>query len=211
MKTAGEILKNQRLKKSWTLEKVAGLTHIQPLVLQSIEEDNLTSLPKPPFVFGLVKNYAKALSLNSEEVLAIFRREYNLRIGSYLLPPQPLVKSFFHLNGPAILKFSLIFLTLLFLGYLLVQYWQFAQAPVLIVSAPQDLTEVLETQVNVTGRTDPNAKVYVNGQEILVDEKGIFNTVVSLNPGVNVLNIRSQNLQKKETQIKRTVTVKTTS
>ena len=208
MKTAGEILKNQRLKKSWTLEKVAGLTHIQSLVLQSIEEDNLISLPKPPFVFGLVKNYAKALSLNSEEVLAIFRREYNLRSGNYLLPPQPLIKSFFHLNGPAILKFSLIFLTFLFLGYLLTQYWQFAQAPVLIVSAPQDLTEVLEAQINVIGRTDPNAKVYVNGQEILVDEKGIFNTVVSLNPGVNVLNIVSRNSQKKETQIKRTVTVK---
>ncbi|KKS43662.1 MAG: hypothetical protein UV05_C0025G0004 [candidate division CPR1 bacterium GW2011_GWA2_42_17] len=176
--------------------------------MQSIEEDNLISLPKPPFVFGLVKNYAKALSLNSEEVLAIFRREYNLRSGNYLLPPQPLIKSFFHLNGPAILKFSLIFLTFLFLGYLLTQYWQFAQAPVLIVSAPQDLTEVLEAQINVIGRTDPNAKVYVNGQEILVDEKGIFNTVVSLNPGVNVLNIVSRNSQKKETQIKRTVTVK---
>lgn len=211
MKTAGEILKNQRVKKNWTLEKVAGLTHIQTLVLQAIEEDNLTSLPKPPFVFGLVKNYAKVLNLNNEEVLAIFRREYNLRIGNYLLPPQPLVKNLLNLNGSLIFKSSLILLTLLFLGYLLAQYWQFAQAPVLIVSAPQDLTEVLEAQVNVTGRTDPNAKVYVNGQEIFVDEKGIFNTVVKLNPGINVLNIVGRNSQKKETQIKRTVTVKTTS
>lgn len=211
MKTAGEILKNQRLKKNWTLEKVAGLTHIQPLVLQSIEEDNLTSLPKPPFVFGLVKNYAKVLSLNSDEVLAIFRREYNLRSANYLLPPQPLVKSFFPLNGPLVFKSSLILLTILFLGYLMVSYWQFAQAPVLIVSSPQDQREVLGNQVEVTGRTDPNAKVDVNGQEVLVNEKGVFNTVVNLNPGVNVLNIRSQNLQKRETQIKRIVTIKTTS
>lgn len=208
MKTAGETLKNQRLKKTWTLEKASAKTYIQQSLLQSIEDNNLTSLPKPPFVFGLVKNYAKVLGLNSEEVLAIFRREYNLRVGNYLLPPQPLVKNFFHLNGPFIIKYSLIFITLLFLGYLLMQYWQFAQAPILIVSKPQDQKEVLGNQVEVTGRTDPNAKVDVNGQEVLVDEKGIFSAAVNLNPGVNVLYITSRNSQKRETQIKRTVTVK---
>lgn len=184
------------------------MTRIQPHLLQSMEDDNLTFLPKPPFVFGLVKNYAKALGLNADETLAIFKREYNLRLGNYWLPSQPLVKNFFHLNGPFLIKFLLVFLTLLFLGYLLVQYWWFVQAPVLIVSKPEDQGEVFSNQIEVRGRTDPEAKVDVNGQEVLVDERGIFSVVVNLNSGVNVLNIRSLNSQKRETQIKRIVTVK---
>lgn len=211
MKTAGEILKNQRVKKNWTLERVAGVTRIQPNLLSAIEEDNLVQLPKPPFIFGLVRNYAKSLGLNSEEVLAVFRREYDLRIGGQYVPLQPLSRDVLFFGLLLSWRFFFAAVLAVFLGILIFQYWQFSRLPFLIVSAPLDGQTINGLSLKVSGRTDSGSSVSINGKESVVKDDGSFETVIDTHEGENVLMISATNKLKKETQIRRTVIVKSTS
>lgn len=208
MKTAGEILKTQRLKKNLTLEKASFLTKIQPIFLQALEENDLAKLPRPPFVFGLLKNYSRFLGLKEEDISAIFRRQYNIAKKNLFIPPQPLKNDFFHFT-PGTLAAALVFLSIAaFLFYLVIQYMRFANAPVLIVSQPHDQEVISQTFVNVVGKTDPTATVSINGQLVVVNDQGLFDATVNLSNGVNILTVVASNKQNKQTSIMRSVTVK---
>ena len=77
MRTVGQILKEERLKKFYTLEAVEKVTKIRKELLQALEEDQYFKLPPPTFIQGFIKNYGRFLDLPVEKLLAVFRREFS--------------------------------------------------------------------------------------------------------------------------------------
>lgn len=77
MKTAGQILKETRIKKNLKIAQVAKVTKIHSAYLEALEEDDYQKLPSAISARGFVKNYAEFLGLSSSEVLAIFRRDFS--------------------------------------------------------------------------------------------------------------------------------------
>jgi len=59
--------------------------------------------------------------------------------------------------------------------------------PRLSIVFPQDGSELFSTLIDVRGKTGPNQVVFVNGKEFTATSDGIFEGVLSLAPGYNVI------------------------
>lgn len=207
MKTVGELLRQERLKQHKSLEQIAEKTKIRPGILDQLEKGEYQFLPSRTYVQGFVKAYAQALKLDVDKALAFFRREYDMQDQEERTPPQPIKRA-----GPIITPGKLLsvlgtFLLLGFLGVLFWQYQQFAGRPVLIIDAPSDQMVVQQQFVTVTGKTDPDATVLVNGQSVAVTNDGTFQVTLTLREGHNRITVVARNNIGRETILEREVQV----
>lgn len=75
MKSTGELLKKTRTEKNLTLEEVSAQTKIQLHILKKIEEGITDHLPHKTIVRGFIKHYAKSLSIDVDQIIALFDQE----------------------------------------------------------------------------------------------------------------------------------------
>ncbi len=69
----GEFLRSERERRGLSIEQVASATKISQRVLYALESDHYSDLPALPFVRGFVKNYAKFIGLDGNQVLSRYR------------------------------------------------------------------------------------------------------------------------------------------
>lgn len=210
MTRAGEKLKEKRLEKGLSLEDVAKSTKIKPSFLGFIEEGDYSSLPSVSYAQGFVKNYAKYLGLSEKEIMAIFRREFDETKTYKVLPKgfekdQEFPLSRFRVRQTAIV---LVFIFVLFLGYILFQYRYAFINPPLEIKSPKNSTVITASQVKVIGKTDSNATVYVNKDVVSVDKNGNFEKSVNVFPGKTTIEIKVVNKFSRETEEKIEIEVK---
>ncbi len=72
----GAILRAAREAKGVTLAKAEQATRIRHKHLAALEEGTPADLPEPVFVKGFLRNYARYLGLNPNEVLDLYRTEF---------------------------------------------------------------------------------------------------------------------------------------
>lgn len=201
MVTVGETLYNARTAKKLTLEQAERATKIRAKFLDALEKNEFGSLPPGTFTKGFIKNYAAFLGLPVEETLAFYRRQVNEE--KAVLPKKPDFDHHLKLTPSLVTAIAVGFLLFLFFGYLFFSYWQFAGSPILIVNSPANNTVVNTETVAVSGKTDPQAQLTINGQAVSVDENGNFDTKVTLQPGINTITITALNRFKRQSTIVR--------
>ena len=81
-----------------------------------------------------------------------------------------------------------------------------AQPIMLQVLLPQDGSIVDLQQCQVTGTTAPGAVISVNDQILIADADGAFQTTLSLDPGVNLIEVVASNVAGSEAYVELTVT-----
>jgi cytoskeleton protein RodZ len=69
----GELLRTAREEKGLSLQQAEEATRIRAAYLQALEEENLDLLPARVYVKGFVRNYARALGLDPQQVLALYQ------------------------------------------------------------------------------------------------------------------------------------------
>lgn len=216
MKTVGEALKELREGKYYSLEEVEKATKIRRELLKALEDGDYQNLPPATFVQGFIKNYAKFLGTDSDNLLAIFRREYYQQKDH----PQPRVMEAFadpvrparfKLTPTRVIGSVVALVVIIFFAYLWIQYHQFVGAPRLEVKTPPDQQVVDQGVIMVEGKTDPESRVSINNQDIVILDNGEFKEEVKLISAVNKISIVSTNKIGQRTQIERTVYVRTSS
>jgi cytoskeletal protein RodZ len=70
MQTVGNYLRQQREAKGMSIEEVARATRVPMSSVERLESDQFDELPGEVFVRGFMKSYARAVSLDSDDVLA---------------------------------------------------------------------------------------------------------------------------------------------
>ncbi len=73
--TVGRLLKDERVRHGLSLEEVSASLRIRRILLEAIEEGDLSALPGPTYAIGFVRGYAEYLSLDGEELVRRFRAE----------------------------------------------------------------------------------------------------------------------------------------
>lgn len=211
MRTVGQILKEEREKKYYTLDEIEKATKIRKELLQALEAGKYSELPPPTFIQGFIKNYGKFLKLDSEKLLAIFRREFSDQKN----PPRimeawtnPLDKRRLRLTPSKVLAGVVLGLVAAFFIYLWLEYQFFVGAPFLEVSYPPDKINVDTEFIHIAGRTNPEAKVSINNQEIQVDLSGRFSQEIRLAESANTIVITSTGKSGKTATVERTVFIK---
>lgn len=211
MRTVGQLLKETREAKLYSLEEVEKHTKIRKELLEALEEDNYSKLPPLTFIQGFVKNYGKFLGLESEKLMAVLRRDFE----ASKHPPQvlesfsrPLTKKKIFLTPSRLIGAVIAVIVISFFGYLWFEYRSFVGAPVLEVNSPAQGQTVEVTSISVEGKTDPDAKLTVNDQEVGLDNQGNFKEEVKLSSSVNTISVVSTSKFGQATKVERTVYIK---
>ncbi len=208
MKTVGQILKEEREKRFYSLEEIEKATKIRKELLEALEDDNWSKLPPPTFIQGFIKNYAQFLKIDSEKLLAIFRREF-----SDIKNPPRVLESFsnpisskkFSLTPTKVISGVVISLILVFFTYLWFEYRFLSSTPFLEVASPADKITVNSSTIKVAGKTDPEDKVTINNQTVNVLPSGSFTQEIQLEGSSNTIVVTATNKSGKVTVINRTV------
>jgi hypothetical protein len=95
-----------------------------------------------------------------------------------------------------------------FFAYLWVEYRQFAGTPELFLNSPAEGQTVDIPSVVVEGKTDPDAKVKINDQEVGVDQEGKFREEIKLAGSSNEITVTATSKFSQTSTEKRTVFVK---
>ena len=87
MKTSGQLLFQARLQSKLTLTQLERLTKIPKHILRFLEKDQYDQLPSATYLQGFIRNYALALNLDPQLVVAVFKRQFSRKIAKKILPP----------------------------------------------------------------------------------------------------------------------------
>lgn len=211
MRTVGQILKEAREAKLYSLEEIEKHTKIRVELLEALEKDEYEKLPPSTFVQGFIKNYGKFLNLETEKLLAIFRRDYEAKKHPPIIMQsfkKPIGTKKISITPARILGLTVSLIVIGFFAYLWIEYRQFVGAPPLEVTSPPDQHTVEIPTVIIEGKTDPEAKVTVNNQEVGLDKYGNFREEIKLSASTNKLIITSTSKFNQTTKIERTVFLK---
>jgi len=206
MRTVGEILSEKRRSLGLSLEEIGKETKIRPKYLEAIEKNNFSSFGQSTTVKGFIRNYAQVLGLSPENTLAVFRRDFAENEKGQIIPQgvvEPLDEQQFYWTP----KLTFIAIVVLLLGgfvfFFFRQYTRFNSPPFLEISSPAD-EQIFKEKIVVSGKTDKDASVRIEGTLITVAEGGSFKEEIVLPRGENILTIEASNRRGR----KRTVNVK---
>ena len=76
MKEIGLLLKKTRESQGKTLEDISAQTKIQLPLLQSLESGDFGRMTNKAFIKGFLRQYAKALNMNADELLATYENSF---------------------------------------------------------------------------------------------------------------------------------------
>lgn len=211
MRTVGQILKEEREKKFYTLDEIEKSTKIRRQLLEALEKDQYFKLPPPTFVQGFIKNYGRFLGLETTKLLAIYRREFSEGKN----PPRilesfsnPLDRKKFRLTPAKFVGLAVLVMVAIFFIYLWFEYRFLTDAPFLEILEPQSQLHVATSAVLVSGRTDPEARVSINNQEIQTSIDGRFSQEINLTEGSNTIVVTALGKSGKISKVERTVFLK---
>jgi len=203
MKLIGEIIKESRIKKKLSREKLEKLTKIKKEFIENLEENRWEALPEYPVVVGFVKSIASNLNLEQKNLTALLRRDYPPKV--LKINPNPDISEKFTW-GPKlsfITGISLVFIIIV--GYLIFQYLSFIKPPDLLIEIPEEGQGVGQEKLTVKGKTDPDAAVLVNNQPTIVGEDGTFETEIEIFEGTGEVVVVAKSRSGKETVVSRKI------
>ena len=203
MKSAGEVIKQARLKKKLSREKLESRTKIKKEFIEALENSRWDSLPEYPVVFGFVKNIADTLGLDRPNLTALLRRDYPPKV--LRVNPKPEIQDKFKWGPRATFATAVAVVLLVVLVYLGVSYLNFIRPPFLELQEPVDNQLVVKKALFVRGKTNPEAFIEVNNQPVLVGEEGYFETEIEIFEGTEEVFVRAKSRSGKETVIRRKI------
>ncbi len=204
--TLGEKLKKLRSDKRIALNEVSRVTKIRVEYLQCLEDGKYDELPADVYVRGFLKSYGDFLGVDEYSLVRLFEKEKgikkNLEKGKN--PSKKKIK----IQSPNISAFIftpkkiILFLVAVFVAgaffYLYREAGSLTDNPRLIILNPEPNSQVEGNTVSLEGKTDKDARVFVNDQVVLVDDNGKFKEDISLQSGINVIHVRALNKFQKE-------------
>ena len=188
MVTVGILLKNKRVEKNLTLDKVEFDTKIRKKYLLAIEHDNWSTFSSSVYVAGVIRTYSRYLGVDEEKSLAYFRRDYEKKTESHTfnkkLPSLELLP-----ETKKIIVIGLVVIFMLFIGYFSYQFYRYLTPPNIIIITPDQKIFRNIDRVTITGKTEKQSVVTIYNEVIYPDKNGLFKYDFPLKKGNNILKI----------------------
>ncbi|MEI6288212.1 MAG: helix-turn-helix domain-containing protein [bacterium] len=184
----GDKLKEARNDRGVPLEKVAKDLNIAYKYLEALENDKFTELPGAMYLKKFLQDYCAYLNLKFADLWPLVRhvdfggdkKVGNLDQKHFRIWPRYIGKA---------LLLLILALVFVFLGFKIKQIFT---PPDLQIFSPSDGLVSYESQVNVSGQSEPEADVVINNKDIFVDSQGKFSAQVDLQKGLNLIKITAK-------------------
>ncbi len=191
MTTAGEVIKKKRESLGKSLITVSTDTKIQQRYLEYIENNQFDRFDSEIFASGFIKIYCKYLDLDTDKVLALYRRDTKIPKNTPQKIKLNTKKEKFKISPKFITILTLSIFLILIVGYIGLQIYKFQKPPFLAVSQPLNEYVSEDEQLTVKGTTEANSIVEINNESIDVTENGEFESELTLKEGVNTINVKA--------------------
>lgn len=208
MRTVGQLFKEERLKKGFTVFQVEKATKIRARFIEAIENDDYKNMPASPYVQGFLKNYSDFLGLKTHTVLALFRRQFKQKdLKDRKTIEEPLTVSRWQITPNKVILVLVVVLVLSLFSYFFSQYRALKSPPPLDIQSPKEAETITQDEAYpVFGSTDPDATVTINSEPVLVKDDGKFYQDVTLSIGNNTLLVEATSRVGQKTSVIRKVT-----
>lgn len=207
--TLGERLRKIRTDRRISLGEVSRSTKIQVRYLEALEAGDWDNLPADVYVRGFLRSYADFFGTDDRIFLKLYDKEKGIKRNIEVKngknkkerePFKPLSISFISMTPKkAWITFISIF-ALVVIVFVYNELGSFADTPKLVVLSPEDNSEVLGNSVTVSGVTEKDSRLFINGQPVLVGDDGNFRQEVNLQSGTNVIAVKAINRFNKEVE-----------
>jgi len=187
MLTVGQILKNARLKRNLTLQEVEKNIKIREKYIKALEENRWEIFPSRVYIIGVIKTYTSFLNLDTNKILAFFRRDYEKKeeinfkkkISSFYLIPDS--KRIFY--GAILLIFFVLFF------YFVWQFQKLISPPKITFLSPQKRYFLTEKKIVIKAKVEKETIVNIFGERVYPNNEGVIEYELPLKKGENLLLI----------------------
>jgi cytoskeletal protein RodZ len=208
-KTIGDQLRLARLEKGWTIARVAVKLKVKPEYVKALEEEDYKKIPGGLYGKIFLKKYVHCLGLDYKTIVRHFvkDRQVSYHGESDVFSKKVVARSQLAIF-PKIFRNGLVALVILvcflYLGFYLKKI---TAPPFLTVTTPAINQVQTEFTAIVSGETELESEVYINGQMILIDRQGKFSQEISLKKGVNIIVIKAKKKYSREKSLTRQILV----
>mgnify|MGYP000983153914 CR=1 FL=1 len=204
--TLGEKLQKIRAEYRVDLADVAKETGVRKEHLEYLEKGEYVKLPADVYIRGFLRSYARFLGVDPKALIRLYERERSIAKNLGKEPEKaipatakPSRRFSFFVVTPRIMIGSVVVICMLGIAfYLYREYRIFVSEPYLVLLEPSNGQSVSSDESTVVGKTDQDAKLFLNNQPIFVNEAGEFRERVHLQPGVNTVTVKVVNRFGKE-------------
>jgi hypothetical protein len=206
--TLGSDLNAMRRRLAISLDMAAKATRIQRRYLDALEKDAHDKLPEAIYTKNFIKTYVRFLGGDVGYFIKRYEEERqtcDLLVNPMRLPRQKVGWTKFLAPNKLI---TIGFIGLLFVAvliYLGLQIQAVRTPPDIFINEPAEGIITDQARIAVSGQIETGTEVWVNEQKVLPDSLGVFQTIVNLERGVNIISIEASERYSKKQTIYRTV------
>ncbi|MCX7996309.1 MAG: helix-turn-helix domain-containing protein [Patescibacteria group bacterium] len=202
MLSVGTILSRQRKNKGLSIRQVEEKTRIREKFLRALEENDWKVFSSKVYITGLIKNYSEFLDLDTESMIAYFRRDYERQ--EEVKFKKKVESKYFKSETRRIVIAGVAVLLLVFAVYFGYQVKLFLTPPSLSITQPTEGTFRGIEAITVQGITEKDASVYIYGERVYQNQKGVFEYTMPLKKGSNTIVIEVIGANGKKNRVERT-------
>lgn len=191
------ILKNAREDKALNYAEISQKLKVPVKYLEALENEQIKNFPQEPYCSLIVKDYATFLGLNGDDVLSLFRRDFDRRSKN-----KAAKTNLVNFTPQFTFRLGFILVIFAFAFYLVNEYIKFNRPPRLKVNWPE-IGLITNNLLKITGSTDNDATVRVNQDLIIVDSNGNFNKQLTLFPTETKIVVESKSPSGKTTVVEK--------
>ncbi len=203
--TLGQVFKRYREAEGLKIAQVEKDIKISYRMIEALEKDDYRTLPDEIYIKNIIKTYGRYLSLDYNKLLSLYASA-QVQNGS----AEPLVKAkpIKVILTPQRVRNAIIGVVILILVvYLGWQLNNIFQPPQLFVYSPENNLATDKNYIEISGKTEKEARVYINEKEVFLDVNGEFKATLDLQKGMNLIKISAAKKRSKERIIYREILV----
>lgn len=195
----GERLRSLREQAGMTVEQIARESKIALRYARALEGGDWRVFSAKIYAQGTMRRVAQVMKISDADAwIATAGREWEvangIANGAVNITPRAVARPHRIMLTPrrlgAIAAVGMAGALVLFIGARLIA---FTAAPGLVIDSPADRSGFAGSIVDVSGKTEKESSLTVNGREITLDERGNFREKIELPPGAVALHFVSRN------------------
>lgn len=172
MKSIGSLIKEGRKRRRLSIDRLSQQTKIKPRYIRAMEKEEWQIIPNFAVARGFIQNVAAAVGIDPETAAALLRRDFQEKKTSPVTARQ-----IWWTPRITVTLFSVVVAGAV-LFYLTSQYLTYVAPPPLSAQVVKNGGAVV-----ISGKTDKEASVLVNGEPALVQDDGTFKISVNAKDG----------------------------
>ncbi|HPI67007.1 MAG TPA: helix-turn-helix transcriptional regulator [bacterium] len=199
----GQLLKEARAKTGLSLKIISKHLSISVKYLEALENNKLSQIPGPIYIKNFLKKYSEYLGVDLN-YFNIHPANKENNIFHYKTE-----KKFF-INFPSVIKkTSLVFIILILFIYILKQINLITTPPKIIINYPPDNLIIYDNFLIINGQTEPEVKIKINQEDILLQSDQTFQQKINLLPGINSIIIEGKKKYSSATTLEKKIIYQT--